>query len=231
MPLIIRTFFLGGVLIFVFLSRKKFSLTAKLILIWFPFSLFAALLSSRPYPHYLLQTIPPLAFSWGLITEKNKQKVIPLGFSLLLAFSFSRFKFWHYPNIPYYLNFYQFVIGQKSKEEYFKYFGEQTKSLYQTAQYLKLHTTPDQKIFIWGNQPSIYALASRLPVGRYAVAYHIIDFKGYKETMEALESNPPKYIVISKEEKSLFKELSLFLQANYFSIFRFDDFVIFKLKK
>ena len=229
--LIIRAILLGGVLIFIFLYQKKLSSTVKLILTWFPFTLFAALLSSRPYPHYLLQTIPPLAFSWGLVTSRIKEKIIPLFFSLLLAFSFFWFKFWHYPNIPYYINFYQFIIGQKGKEEYFKYFGKQTKFLYQTAQYLKSQTKPEERIFIWGNQPSIYALASRLPAGRYTVAYHIVDFNGYKETMESLKSNFPKYIVISKEEKRLFKELSSFLQANYFSILRFDDFVIFKLKK
>jgi hypothetical protein len=232
LPLILRAFLLGGILIFVFLSPKKLSLTAKLILIWFPFSLFAALLSSRPYPHYLLQAIPPLALGWGLVLEKNsKERIIPLVFSLLLTFSFFWFKFWHYPNFSYYVNFYQFAFGQKPKEEYFNYFSNQAKFLYQTSTYLKLHTTPEQKIFLWGNQPSVYALADRLPATRFIVAYHIIDFNGYEETIKTLKQNPPAYVIISNEEKRPFKELFFFLQDYYFSTFKFGGFTIFKFKK
>jgi hypothetical protein len=230
-PLIIRAFFLLGIIIFVFLSRKKISLTTTLILIWFPFSLFAALLSSRPYPHYLLQTIPPLAFGWGLAMSKSKEKIIPLVFSLLFVFSFFWFKFWHYPNLSYYKNFYQFAFDKKTKEEYFNYFGNQTKFLYQTALYLKLHTAPEERIFLWSNQPSIYALANRLPATRLIVAYHVVDFNGYQETIKTLKENPPKYIVVSNEEKRPFKELFFFLQDYYFSTFKFGDFTIFKLKK
>jgi len=231
LPLIVRTFFLGGILILVFLFRKKLSLTAKLTSIWFPFCLFAALLSSRPYPHYLLQSLPPLAFGWGLILSKSREKIIPLVLSLLLAFSFFWFKFWHYPNIFYYKNFYRFILGQKTKEEYFNYFGGQTKFLYQTASYLKSHTTPEQKIFLWSNQPSIYALANRLPATRFIVAYHIIDFNAYEETIKTLKKNPPVYIVVSSEEKRPFKQLLSFLQDYYFPTFRFGEFTIFKLKK
>jgi len=231
LPLIIRAFFLGGIIISVFLSRKKLSLTAKLISIWFPFCLFAALLSSRPYPHYLLQTLPPLAFGWGLILNKSREKIIPLILSLLLSFSFFWFKFWHYPNISYYENFYRFILGQKTKEEYFNYFGNQTKFLYQTALYIKSHTTPEQKIFLWSNQPSIYVLTNRLPATRFIVAYHIIDFNAYEETIKTLKQNPPVYIVVSSEEKRPFREFLSFLQDYYFPTFRFGEFTIFKVKK
>jgi len=168
---------------------------------------------------------------WGLLLEKDKERIIPLVFSLILVFSFFWFKFWHYPNLSYYVNFYQFALGQKTKEEYFNYFGSQTKFLYQTASYLKLHTTPEEKIFLWSNQPSVYALANRLPATRFIVAYHIIDFNGYEETIKTLKQNPPAYIVVSTEEKRPFKEFFFFLQDYYFSTFRFGDFTIFKLKK
>jgi len=231
LPLILRAFFLGGILVFIFLYRKKLSLTTTLILTWFPFSLFAALLSSRPYPHYLLQVLPSLAFSWGLPISKSKEKIIPIIFSIILIFSFFWFKFWYYPNIFYYKNFYQFIVGQKTKEEYVNYFGSQTKFLYQTASYLKTHTTPEQKIFLWSNQPSIYALANRLPATRLIVAYHIIDFNGWEETINTLRQNPPPYIVVSREEKRPFKELLFFLQDYYFPTFKFGEFTIFKIKK
>jgi len=229
--LLARGILLLGVVIILFLFRKRFSHAAILVVSWFSFSLFAALLSSRPYPHYLLQVMPALALSFGLIMAKTKEKIVPLVLSFLLAFSFLYFKFWHYPNISYYQNFYQFAVGQKSKEEYFNYFGKQTKALYQTATFLKLHTSPQEKIFIWGNQPSIYALANRLPIGRYTVAYHIIDFNGYQETINALAKNPPRFLVISSEEKRPFPALFSFIQSNYTPFLRIGDFNMLKLKK
>ncbi len=230
-PLLIRGTLLMGVVVILFLFRKKLASSVILMVSWFSFSLFAALLSSRPYPHYLLQVIPALALSFGLVFSKNKEKIVPFVLSFLLVFSFLYFKFWHYPNISYYRNFYQFAFGFKTKESYFNYFGEQTKSLYHTATFLKLHTSPKEKIFIWGNQPSIYALANRLPTGRYTVAYHIIDFNGYEETMNALRKNPPPYIIVSAEEKRPFPEFFAFLQNNYISVFFSGDFNVLKLKK
>jgi len=230
-PLLIRGILLLGGVVILFLFRKNLASSVVLVVSWFSFSLFAALLSSRPYPHYLLQVIPALALSFGLVFSKNKEKIVPLVLSFLLAFSFLYFKFWHYPNISYYRNFYQFAFGLKSKESYFDYFGKETWALYQTAAFLKLHTSPQEKIFIWSNQPSIYALANRLPTGRYTVAYHIIDFNGYEETMNALTKNPPRYIIVSAEEKRPFPEFFAFLQNNYISVFLAGEFNVLKLKK
>ncbi|MGB9706609.1 MAG: ArnT family glycosyltransferase [Microgenomates group bacterium] len=230
LPLLIRGLLVLGVLSLIFRFPKKVSRESKLILIWFTFSLFAALLSSRPYPHYLLQVIPPFALSFGLVFSKTKEKIVPLALSFFLVFSFLHFKFWHYPNISYYLNFYQFALGQKNKDDYFNYFGKQTKALYQTAKYLKLHTLPEEKIFVWSNQPAIYALADRLPIGRYTVAYHIVDFKAYQETIDVLTKNPPRYIIVGAEEKRPFPEFFAFLEEGYISVFRTGDFNVLKLK-
>jgi len=193
--------------------------------------LFAALLSSRPYPHYLLQTIPSLSFSFGLLIEKNKERFIFLFFSFCLLFSFLHFNFWHYPNTSYYLNFYQFVLRQKSRENYSDYFGRETKYLYQIAQYLNSHTSPQERIFVWGDQSPIYALAERLPASRYFTAYHIIDFNGHQEVIASLTKNRPPYIVINDKEKRAFRELFLFIRDNYLPACAFDIFTIFELKK
>lgn len=231
LPLLIRTLIVLGFLLIVFKLRKKISPTAKLILVYFPFALFAALLSSRPYPHYLLQVIPPLSLSSGLIISKNKEKIIPFVLTTFFIFSFLYFKFWHYPNISYYQNFYQFILGKKSKEDYLNYFGRHTKFIYQIGKYIKSHTSPQEKIFIWGNQPSIYAIAERLPVGRYTVAYHIADFNAYRETIEVLIKNPPSYIIVSLEEDLFFPTLSTFLQEHYSSHLRLGNFRILRFKK
>jgi len=213
LALISRGGLIFAVVAFLLVCRKKISTEIKLIVLWFSFSLFAALLSSRPYPHYLLQTIPALTLSFGLFFFKNKQKIIPFVLTIIFIASFLIFKFWHYPNFSYYQNFYQYFLRLKTKEKYFAYFGNHTKTIYQFSEYLKTHTQPEEKIFIWGNQPSIYALSERLPVGRYTVAYHIQDFDGFEETMRLLTANSPRYIIT--EAGIPFPSLEIFLQSNY----------------
>ncbi|MGB9911529.1 MAG: ArnT family glycosyltransferase [Microgenomates group bacterium] len=214
----------------IFYYRKKISLSLKLILSWFLFSLFAAFLSARPYPHYLLQVIPSFSLSAGLILEKGFKKKIVFPFlSLVFLFFFVYFKFWHYPNLSYYLNFYQYLLGQKTKEEYFSYFGNHTLSLYQVAEYLQSRTSPEEKIFIWGNEPSIYALSQRLPVGKYTVAYHILDFQGQKETLEKLAQTPPSFIVVSSPPINGFPEFFTFLSLHYQKIKTIGPYLLYRL--
>lgn len=211
-----------------FSLRKKIAQSVVLIVLWFSFSLLAALLSSRPYPHYLLQSLPALSLAWGLfMANKKAEKLVPLILSLTFFLTFQFFHFWHYPNQPYYLNFYQFVLGQKSRGQYIAHFGQNTQSIYQAAAYIKTHTTSDEKIFVWGTRPSIYALSQRLPIGRYAVTYHILDFDGKEETLAALKKNSPPYIVIDTEENHSFPKFFSLVNAFYTQVAAFRQIQIF----
>lgn len=205
--------------ILIYYYRKRLSLATKLILLWFSFSWFAALLSARPYPHYLIQILPPLSLSFGYLAIKSKKEwqkaLFPLVLILIFRITFAVFHFWDYPNRPYYLNFCQFALGLKTKEEYFLDFDPQSLDLYQTADYLQDRTLPDEKIFIWGTQPSIYSLARRLPVGRYTSSYHIIDFNGYQDTLEKLSQKPPRYLLVTGDEKRPFPALVYFIHTHY----------------
>ena len=220
LPLILigRALIVFLIVILLFLFRKNFSLTAKLVITWFSFSLFAALLSSRPYPHYLIQVLPSFSLAFGFFAfDKIKKwlKSIPVFLGLTFVLTFISFRFWYYPNLPYLVNFYQFAFGIKSRQDYFSNFDKQALSLYEAAAFIKTHTSPQEKIFIWGTEPSIYALSHRLPVGRYTVSYHIIDFNGYQETMMALTNNPPRWLIKTQDEKTPFPQLQEFIEDNY----------------
>ena len=228
-PLIIRGLLALLTVVILFIFRKKVSSTVCLVITWFTFSLFAALLSSRPYPHYLVQVLPALSLSWGLVLSRKKEKIVPLILSLILLASSCLFHFWHNHNWPYYQNFYQFAFNQKNKQEYWAWFGDQTQSLYDTAAFLQTHTTPNEQIFIWGTRPSIYALAHRLPVGRYTTSYHIIDFDGYQETIAALQQNPPRYIIVTGEENRPFPTFFAFLENHYTPTILFNQIRLFRL--
>ncbi len=223
-----RALLIGILTILLFIFRKKISLPTKFIMIWFSFSLFAALLSSRPYPHYLIQVLPAFSLSFGFLALSKKWlKSIPVFLGGVLIFVFVSFRFWNYPNLPYLLNFYQFVSGSKSHQEYLNYFGHHAQSLYQTADFIRTHTLSEEKIFIWGNRPSIYALSQRLPVGRYTVAYHIIDFKAQTETIEALQSQTPRWLIVSQDEDRVFPQLEDFINNHYLLFQKYDQIKIF----
>lgn len=228
LPLILRVSLVLVVIVLLFIFRRRLSKPFLATVPWFSFALFATLLSSRPYPHYLLQTVPPLSFSFGLIFEKNREKILPWLISAILLFSMVFFKFWYYPSLSYYQNFYTFSLGLKTKDEYFSYFGKEAKSLYQAAGYIKTRTTKDEKIFIWGTQPSIYPLSERAPVGRYTVAYHIIDFNGYDETMKALGESPPNYLIQVLSEKRPFPALEAFIASYYIRVKTIEDIEIYR---
>lgn len=231
LSLLSRGFLLILALSLVFLLRRKLSLPAKLVLIWFSFSLFASLLSSRPYPHYLLQTLPSLSLAFGLVFTQTKERIIPFLLAFLLYFSFSSFQFWHYRNRPYYLNFYQFAFGFKSKSDYWADFGGPVKTIYRLAEFANAYTQPQERIFVWGTQPSIYALARRLPAGRYTAAYHIIDFDGFEETMAALRREKPILIIKLKEERIPFPQLESFLEKNYQLVKMIEDAEVYKINQ
>jgi len=217
--LIISRFLIVGIItLAIYVFKDKISLTTKFIVLWFAFSLFAALLSARPYPHYLIQAIPALSLSFAfLFYKKDKKwlKIIPVIFLITGGLVFWGFKFWYYDNLPYFNNFYKYILGQKTKEDYFKYFGKHTEDLYQTAEFIRNRTSKEEKFFIWGTQPSIYSLSKRLPTGKYTVSYHIIDFNGYEETILSLVKNPPRWIVVTGDEKRSFKELETILDYDY----------------
>ncbi len=229
--LLARAWVVALLVILLFLLRKKISFRAQLILMWFAFSWFAALLSSRPYPHYLIQVLPALSLCFGLLFAKEKgfliERVIPATLLVIFIATFSGFQFWSYPSLPYYLNFYQFVLRSKNQQEYFKDFDGRANNIYQVANYLQSRTIANEKIFIWGNIPFIYPLARRLPVGRYAVAYHIIDFDGYQETIAKLQELKPRYIIVDPQEKRPFSEFFLLLDEKYFLAKQIGDFRIF----
>lgn len=227
LPLLGRSLAVLLVFLFLFWQRRKISRTVKLVTTWFVFSLFAALLSNRPYPHYLLQTVPPLTLATGLIFSKGKEKIIPPIFIAVFLISFLGFRFWHYPSLSYYRNFFCWVVGQQSQSDYFRYFSPQTEAIYQTVNYLKTRTANQEKIFIWGDQPAIYGLSNRLPVGRYTVAYHIKDFNGYQETMQALQKNPPRYLVTIQETSQSFPALEIFILRHYALTIEIGGFKIF----
>lgn len=202
--------------IIIWFYRKKLGETTSLIFIWFLFALFGATLSGRPYPHYLIQILPPTGLLLiTLFLAKGPLKLITLGLFGLIFGAVFYFHFWSYPNFSYYKNFLSFAIGQKTREEYFRSFGNKTPQTYKLAEFLQNHTKPGEKVFIWGEGSLVYALSRRLPPGKYTTSYHIVDFNGYNETINLLEKDPPRFIIDLHEEDRPFPELFRLINERY----------------
>lgn len=201
-----------------YLIRKKFiSHILGLFLIWFIFSLFGSLLSGRPYPHYFIEVVPSLSVIAGLAIARKKARYYLAAASsfLLLLASHRYFNFWWYPQISYYQNFVSFLVGKKTPAQYYQYWGEKVRENYHLSDFIKRSTTEEDRVFIWGDGACIYAISKRLPPGRYTVNYHIFDFNGFKETLQAIKKNKPRIIIKLADEKREFEKLDHLIEREY----------------
>jgi len=220
-----RGLILLAFLALIFWQRKKLlrQPIALLASLWLSFALFGALLSGRPYPHYLIQVFAPFLVLLGVMivnfSSFIKDKIL---FALvlpifLIPLAFWVYNFYTYPILNYYQNFAQFVLGQKNQDKYYCWFDSRVTRNYQLARFIRDTVPENKRIFIWGNEPCVYALSRHLPVGRYTVAYHIIDFDGYEETMAAMKNNRPLLVVLTPFDHT-FSDLNSFLEENYLRV-------------
>jgi hypothetical protein len=213
-----------AVFYFLFL-KKKISNQNTFLLCWLSATVFGALLSTRPYPHYLIQLLPPLCLSIFHFRKKttfyNITNIISLLFILIIIFSF---KFYHYSTFKYYKNFYSF----QPKSSYYAYFSPDTLLYQNVSDYIKENTNSDDYIFVWGDQPYIYAMTNRIPPGRYTVAYHIADFDGFSETIDSIKSNFPKFIIYFPMINRPFPALDDILNRYYFLDQKVQTAIIFQ---
>lgn len=210
--------------------RKKISHQFSFIAFWFSATIFGSLMSARPYPHYLLQTIPPFVLLLFFLFKKPTSLLsrnITLILFVLFGYFFIHYKFYVYPVFSYYSNFYSHVTNLNS-DTYRNYFGSDVSTSYQVSQYVQQHTNPNDKIFVWGDNPSIYALADRLPVGKYTVAYHVADFNQYDSIYNQLKINYPPYIISYFQSNHPYPDLDIFLSRYYRPVQTYGQIIIYQ---
>lgn len=210
--------------------RKKLSKEFVFLTIWLLFTLFAVTLSERPYPHYLVQSVPPMALMFGMLfTLKSLEQslvIIPLTLTFFVPVYYN---FWYYPTGTYYAKFARFAVGDLSREEYFSTFGDHVPSSYEIADFLVKSTQKDDPVLVWGPEnQTVYALSRRLPPIRYVAQYHISDFSSNEAVLDKVKETPPKMIVILPNAPA-FPELVPFLRQNYMLIQEIDGAEIWSL--
>ena len=119
LPLIIRGVVLVTSCLLIFLKRKKLSKNFIFITLWLLFSLFAVTLSERPYPHYLIQSVPAISLLLAILfTQESIEQslaIIPLALAFFVPVFYN---YYHYPTLPYYLRFAKYSLGLINKKDY-----------------------------------------------------------------------------------------------------------------
>lgn len=207
---------------------KKISKNILFLSAWFFAALFGALLSGRPYPHYLIQVLPPLCL---LLFFFFKSKLWVLFIFSFFIISIFRYKFYFYPVFSYYLNFYSYAIGKKNIDNYRSYFGYDMPQNYLLASKIKSLTSTSDRIYVWGDQSYLFPLSDRLPSTKYIVSYHVVDFKAHAQTISELKIITPKIIIYYSQPSRPFPELDNFIADYYILIDQIGPAYLFKFRE
>lgn len=227
-PLLLRGSIVMIGLSILFAFRKKLSKQYIFIAAWILLGLFAVTLSERPYPHYIIQIVPEISLLFGMLFTLHSIEQVLVIFPLTLTFFVPvYYNFWYYPTTPYYARFVNYATGRISKEEYFSSFGGNVLTDYEVAKYISTNSNGG-KIFVWGDNATIYALSRKLPPTKFVVDYHINDFSSQEETMQVLQSDMPEYLVVL-DTGAPFPDLESFARSNYGLVENVDGARIWRL--
>lgn len=196
-------------------QRRRVSRSFLFASTWFVLSLFAALLSERPYPHYLIQIVPSFSLLVGVTLAANaREQFYPYPLFALLGAALVFYKFTYYAVFPYYENFLGWVMKQQTDTQFFSRFDQRTPRNYEIAQFLTQSAQDDDRLFVWGDEPELYTLSHLTPATRYVASYHVKDLRVFDEVAESLQSNPPRFIVTTSSELE-FPQLATLLNLQY----------------
>ncbi|NCN06545.1 MAG: hypothetical protein GW946_01725 [Candidatus Pacebacteria bacterium] len=231
-----KTLVLGSILLLILGLNKKLSAASQFSLAWFWLSLFASLLSNRPYPHYFLQAIPPAAILVVLLimqtrkisSASNAIKLTLLGGSLstLLAV-LVLLHVGLYSTVSYYTNWLRYMSKQTSRQEYYQSFDKLMSDNYAAAK-LIITTQDKPSLFIWGTNPMLYALTKAVPPTRFTVSFHVADLDVYSETMSDVYSAQPEFIVVMNNESRNLPGLNAMLFEAYTLNAQYQHFTLWK---
>ena len=198
--LILKLFFLVLGVFLIIRFRNKFGVSGIVIYTWIIFSLFNTFFSGRPYTHYVLALLSSFCLLLGFIFYKKRFALIHTA-SVIFILILLALNFYFYTKIiPYYQNYWSFVMDHKSVSDYQAFFDKNTPRDYELARFIEINTDKRDKVFILSDSGQIYFLSDKLPPGRYIVEYHINSYKnGIEETKKAIDMIKPKFIISTKD--------------------------------
>lgn len=219
-----RAMIVAGLTAVLYALRHKLDQRFQLASIWLIFSTFGALLSGRPYPHYLHEPFVPLAL-WVPFIFAAETVAAWVVIGLVIAWAVliqKQIKFWGYPTWTLYQNFVLAAAGKMSAPEYRDSFDGARRN-YLIGDYLNKRMRTEDKLFIWGSDTAIYNITDKLPAGgKYMVNFHVHDFRKHDYVMDNLNKNQPKFVVVLPNTTE-FPALDELLNAEYIETLSVED--------
>lgn len=202
---LLKTLILFFILIILFKLKKFLGNSQTFIALWLSFSIFGALLGGRAYAHYFLQIAAPLSLLLAQILKLNIKNISQTTLFVSITIVVAVFVFFWPKVLSYYLNFPNYFVNS---QKYSNWFDPRITQSEKISEFIKLKTSPNDKILILGNLPEIYLMAERQPFGKYVVSYHLnFQSSAREETLESFGKNPPKIVVVAEEGKKDFPKL------------------------
>lgn len=233
-----KTLIMTAALVSISLAVRWLSVKNQWVLGWLWLSLYASLLSNRPYPHYFMQLVPPLTLLAASIVDRFVTKPRKLKYDLGLLVSVATFcfavyitivtiGFSPYPTVAYYQRWWQAVTGKISWQEYKNQFDSLVADNTRASAMI-WQEDPGPRLFIWGTNPMLYAASNTYPPGRFTVSFHIKDFDAYQETLDAVRRVNPEYIVVMNNETTQLPGLDQLLREEYQPNTTFEHYVLWQ---
>jgi len=215
-----------AILVIAFLYwKKKINFTSAIIFTWFAGSLFGAALSSRGYPHYLLQAVPSFivliaySLSGKILSLRTLRNFVILAVSTIL-FVYTFFQGKNFEEHLEYSNYYQlgygYLLGNVSRTDWSDFFNPKLKYMYDTARYIDSVTDNGTVIYSIDHTGWFYELSNTKSASRYVAYYHIwhIENRTEKAFKDIVDSNP-EYIVFNRKETWIFPDLWKYIESNF----------------
>lgn len=201
---------------------------AQWLAVWLVATLVASSLSNRPYPHYLIQIVPPLVLLVATFLRHSwTQHVLTTAALALTVALITLLDFGMYPTWKYYQHYFQLSTGQITAAEYRHDFNSLVSQNERFSPIIQSQTTPEEPIFIWGTNPMLYAVTERAPATTFTVAFHVHDLKLYDQTLQEVIDTRPPFIVLMREEAPL-AGLDTFMNEWYIVVDETQDMVLYR---
>lgn len=221
--LVVRGTILALYTLILYVLRKKFDKRLMLAALWSGFALFGALLSYRPYPHYLQEVVPAVSLLLPtLFTTSTLWGWLLWGTLVMMGVLTQRdVGFWAYESKPLYHNYWQLMRGQITPDEYRDRFDNARRN-YMVADYINSRLGEGEQIYVWGSDPTIYNLTETVPSGgKYIVSFHVRDLQKYDYVIDNLLKNKPQAIVILPGSEE-FEALQGMILSKYLEVYSYE---------